>query len=123
MMDVHGALSNLLFAVKEDLDGMGYPRLTYSDGVYLQIHIETRERYRDAIVAKLQHGILWGPFDYRFKCISYPTMGAMEPNDATEVSAMVDLSNSKPPSGPVNYNETPSNQRERRQQYEWGYRP
>lgn len=123
MMDVHGALSSLLFAVKEELGHLGYPRLTYSEGVYLQIHIETREKHRDAVVAKLQHGILWGPFDYRFKCISYPTMGAMDPVDRTEVSAMVDLSNSKAPSGPVDYNRTPSEQRRRSQEYAWGYRP
>lgn len=121
MMDVHSELSSLLFAVKEELGHLGYPRLTYSEGVYLQIHIETREKYRDAVVAKLQHGILWGPFDYRFKCIGYPTMGRMEPDDATEVSAMVDLCGSKAPSGPVDYNNTPSNQRERAQQYAWGY--
>lgn len=123
MMDVHRALSSLLFAAKEELGHLGYPRLTYSEGVYLQIHIETREKYRDAVVAKLQHGILWGPFDYRFKCIGYPTMGRMEPDDATEVSAMVDLSGSKAPRGQVDYNNTPSRQRRRAQEYGWGYRP
>lgn len=118
MMDVHGALSSLLFAVKEELGGMGWPTLSYSEGVYLQIHIETRQKYRDAVVAKLAHGVLWGPFDYRFKFISYAT-GNIDP---ISISAMVDLSNSKPPSGAIDYNNTPSRQRERAQQYEWGYR-
>lgn len=121
MMDVHGALSSLLFAVKEELGGLGWPTLSYSEGVYLQIHIETREKHREAVVAKLAHGVLWGPFNYRFKCIGYPT-GNIAPDDSISVSAMVDLSGSKPPTGAVDFNNTPSQQRERAQRYEWGYR-
>lgn len=120
-MDLHSALSSLLFAVDQEMGPLGFVRISYSEYVYLQVHVECRRKNRDAVVAKLHHGVLWGPFDYRFRYISYPTMGE-QPDDFIEVSAMIDIQASKAPSGPINYNETPEQLRRAQQEYEWGWR-
>lgn len=120
-LDLHGALSNLLFAIKEELGPGVDVRLSYSDGLYLEAIVSCRPHKRQSVVDQLTHGVLWGPYDYRFKGVAYPTM-PVDPWDWIELRAIVDLHASKPPSGRVDYENTPTRMRERQERYGWGYR-
>lgn len=119
-MDLHGALSTMLFAIDQELGPLGYPRLSYTRDLYLQVHVECLFKQAEEVSARLSHGVLWGPFDYRFRCIGRPL--GCDPDDRIEVSAMVDLINSKAPSGPIEFNNTPEEQRRRQLEYSWGWR-
>lgn len=121
-MDLHSSLATLLFAIKEELGPLGFPRLTYDLNVYLQVIVETTGKNMIGVCDRLKHGVLWGPFDYRFHCIMRPLVENVLPHDSVEVSAMIDLSNSRAPSGPIIYSQTPSELRRRQREYEWGWR-
>lgn len=74
LLDIHAALSTLIFAVKEELDPFIVDvQLRYRDSTYLCVVIECRERHKQAIIDRLAHGVLWGPYDYRFQ-LSYSTI-------------------------------------------------
>lgn len=109
MMDVHSALSHLLFAIDQDMPVGTAVRASYDQHCYLQIEVETTLQRRQLVVDRLVRGILWGPYDYRFKLVGCSV--GDEPRQY--VTAMVDMANSRPPSGPVPYGNTPRDQDER----------
>jgi len=119
MMDIHGALSTLLFAVNEEIEPWGQVSVTYDNSLYLQLVIETRAKHMQRISDILMHGVLWGPFNYRFRLVSMPQ--GYEPDAWVTMGAKIDMHYSRPPSGPIDYNNTPSAIRRRQQEVEWGW--
>lgn len=101
LMEVHGALSSLLYAANEELKGLGaICELSYRPGTYLELQVEIWGRAdharsiknAQAVVDRLRHGILWGEYDYRFDMISHPQWEHVEPDyEPICVTAKVDL--------------------------------
>lgn len=90
LMDVHGALSNLVFAVRQNLEPL-WTRVhaEWQNGTYLSVVVECRGKNVQEIADRLSHGVLQGDYDYRFS-VSYPT--SVGPNDWVEVRAYPRLS-------------------------------
>lgn len=101
MMDVHGALSSLLYAANEELRSLGATcELRYRSETYLSLEVEIRSctdsdrqiKNARAVVDRLRHGILWGEYDYRFGMISHPCWEHVEDGyESIFVTASVDL--------------------------------
>lgn len=98
--DVHSELSSLLYAVQEGLKDFGVTvEIRYNQYTYLDVMIDIwatsdNERMRvkiEGIVARLQHGILWGEYDYRFQGVAHPTLEHLDGYDKFEIVARVDL--------------------------------
>lgn len=82
LMDVHSELSSILFAVRKEFEGVGGMldfELRYREGIYLQLQssywgtAEQKKKITEILTLRLQQGILWGEYDYRFEGISYST--------------------------------------------------
>lgn len=90
LFEVHGALATLLHAVNTELKDLGgWAHIEYHHAIYLRVVIEVRERNKQAVVDRLTHGVLNGPYDYRFR-VSYPTSKA-DPYDRVVVHAYPDM--------------------------------
>lgn len=90
MMQVHGALGNLVHAVTEELPRPCQVEAVWRPGTYLSVEVECYGRDVERVAAQLSHGIVWGHYDFRFRGVSRPTN--FEPSDWVGVSASVDLS-------------------------------
>lgn len=89
LMDVHGSLSHLVFAVRENLKPLWVTvTAEWSDHTYLSVLVECRGKDVQMIADRLNHGVLQGKYDYRFT-VSYGT--GREPNEWTWVRAYPDL--------------------------------
>ena len=74
LSSLHRELSHLAFAVKEAFDDiLCEVKVVWDANLYLQVHIETRAKNTRLVADRLAHGILWGPYNYRFKSSSYQT--------------------------------------------------
>jgi hypothetical protein len=91
MMQIHGALASLIYAVKEDMPyGCGV-ELRYRSGTYLSVEVECSAKNMQCVVDRLRRGVIWGHYDYRFKSVCHPTKGHYDNWDTVTVSASVDL--------------------------------
>lgn len=70
LIDVHSALSHLLHACQEEFP-FAFVTLTYDNFVGLQVRVEAPLAKRQLVVDRLNHGVLNGPYDYRFTSVSY----------------------------------------------------
>lgn len=67
LMDVHGTLSHLAFAVKQNLEPIPADvYVEWRNGTYLSVVIECRGKDVQVITDRLSHGVLQGEYDYRF---------------------------------------------------------
>ena len=90
LMDCHSKLSELSFAVKLTLEPIPVGIVVeWQEGTYLAVKVECRERDKQQVVDKLNHGALGGGYDYRFS-VSYPT-GKADPLDWCFVTAYPDI--------------------------------
>lgn len=90
LMDVHGELSRLVFAVRENLRPMLVDvTAEWQNGTYLAVVVECHGRNVQTVADRLAHGVLQGEFDYRFRCIARPT--GVPDYDWTVVRAYPDL--------------------------------
>lgn len=95
LITLHGELSKLHHAVNllfEDL----YVDITiqWRNGTYLTVNVECREKDKQKVVDRLNHGALTGEYDYRFST-GYPT-GNIDPDDWVVVTGYVDLHHPRP---------------------------
>ena len=91
LMEVHGALSHLVFAVGQTLQPLNvHISASWEPLVYLYVAIECREKDRQMVVDRLAHGALSEGYDYRFS-VSFPT-GETDGNAWIVVKAYPDLS-------------------------------
>lgn len=91
LMDVHGAISNLAFAVSQTLEPLSVDvRVAWDRFTYLHVDVECRERDRQTVVDRLSHGALTGSYDYRFS-VSHP-LGEKDPDAWVVVKAYPNLS-------------------------------
>ena len=116
-MDLHSALSTLLFAVNQALPRGCHVEARYSQSTYLSVVVECKARHKQLVIDRLHHGILWGPFNYRFS-VSYSTN---DPSDDQVVTGHLDLHNSTAPNGPIPFGNTPRNQDDRAREHAWGW--
>lgn len=93
--DVHSELSCLLHAATEEFKDLGgFCEITYNDNTYLNLEVEVwNDKAAQAVVARLNHGILWGGNDYRFRLVGRPL--GIDDGTRRKVTAIVDLSNSR----------------------------
>jgi hypothetical protein len=101
LSEVHSELSCILFAVQEGLKDLDVTvEIDYNQHTYLGVkvdlwpHPSAREMRKKiiAVVARLQHGILWGEYDYRFTGVSHPPLDSnLEAWERYEVRATLDL--------------------------------
>ena len=95
--DVHSELSSLIHAAEEYLKDLDCAvKIEYDQVTYLNLVVEVwgaqpRSKRVQAVVDRLQHGILWGEYDYRFRMITRP-LSDPESYRPTEVRASLDLS-------------------------------
>jgi hypothetical protein len=90
LMEVHGSLSALCFAVKQCLSDVNCDVYgEYRQGTYISIKIECLGRNMQKVVDRMVHGVLQGDYDYRFK-VSYP--GAVDDLEWITVTAYPDMS-------------------------------
>jgi hypothetical protein len=95
-MDVHGALSHLVFATGKAMEPFAVDvRVEWRDHTYLTLYIECRAGRAQAVIDRLRHGFLHGPYDYRFSMIGWPgaeNVAKLHPlYDYVTVSAQPDL--------------------------------
>lgn len=91
LMDVHGALSHLVFAVGQTLLPLNVlVSAGWEQGTYLHVSVECREKDRQMVVDRLSHGALSEQYDYRFS-VSHPT-GEKDGNAWLVVRAYPDMS-------------------------------
>jgi len=91
LLDVHGALADLAFAVRLTLEPLNVGiSIHWHNAVYLSVEIECRYKDAQMIVDRLRHGALARNYDYRFRSISHPT--GRQPEDWITVSAYPDMS-------------------------------
>jgi len=109
-MDLHSALSKLLFAVDQAMPHGCNVEARYAQSTYLSVLVECPARHKQVVIDRLQHGILWGPFNYRFSSLSYSTS---DPSDWQTVTGYLDLGNSVAPTGHIPFGNTPRDQDER----------
>lgn len=101
LSDVHSELSCLLFATQEGLKDLGVSvKIEYNQYTYLDVLVEvwgTRDMVKrvQAVVDRLNHGILWDGYDYRFRGVSHLTNANIEAFTSCEVRASVNLRDSK----------------------------
>lgn len=89
LMDVHGALSHLVFAVKQCLEPLPVDvEADYNNTTYLSLLVSCRGKDVQKIADRLNHGVLQGEYDYRFR-VAYST--GCDPNEWTWVRAYPDL--------------------------------
>lgn len=89
LMDVHGALSRVVFAVSDNLKPLWVDvSAQWQNFAYLSIRIECRGKDVQKVVDRLTHGVLQAEYDYRFTC-SYPTRP--DPEDWVVVTAYPNL--------------------------------
>lgn len=89
LMDVHSALSHLVFAVKQNLEPMYVGvKAEWENYTYLVVEVECRGKDVQKIADRLSHGVLQGDYDYRFR-VSYPINP--EPDAWVNVRAYPDL--------------------------------
>jgi hypothetical protein len=96
-MDVHSELSCLIHAAMLAFEDCGgYPTIQYRNRTYLTLVVEVWSK-KDAqkVIDRLHHGLLHGPYDYRFRGICHAPLESMEAIGPHYVSASVDLTNSK----------------------------
>lgn len=91
LMDVHGTVSHLAFAVSKTLEPISAGVSVHWDHLtYLSVEIECYERDKQKVVDRLNHGALVDDYDYRFS-VSYPT-GGTDPTEWVKVRAYPDMS-------------------------------
>ena len=91
MMEVHGALASLVHGVKEELPDYCQVEVLWRQGTYLSVIVECYAKDITRVVSQLQHGIVWGHYDYRFRMICSPAE-KHDPLDWITIDASVDLS-------------------------------
>lgn len=71
-MDVHNALSHLVFAVDQALEPFIVEvKAEWQSHTYLSVEVGCYGRNVQPIADRLCHGVLQGPYDYRFR-VSHP---------------------------------------------------
>lgn len=90
LITIHSELSKLHHAVKLLLDDL-YVDITlqWRNGTYLTVEVECREKDKQTVVDRLNHGAVMGEYDYRFTT-GYPT-GDTHPQTWVTVTGYVDL--------------------------------
>jgi hypothetical protein len=98
--DVHSELSCLLHAVQTGLKDLGVTvEINYNQNTYLDVVVDIwnvadpkKNRLKiEAVVARLQHGILHDEYDYRFRGICHPVLSQIQAYENLQVVASVDL--------------------------------
>lgn len=96
LMEVHSALSHLIFAVSEAMEPYCVDvRVSYNKWTYITLSIECYVPRFQLVVDRLKHGILWGDYNYRFKMIGHPPIGDIQRRnrwDTVVISASPDMS-------------------------------
>lgn len=73
LMDIHGSLSRLSFAVKQNLEPLPVTVIVeWHPTTYLSVVIECYGKHTQIITDRLMHGVLQGDYDYRFRSVSKP---------------------------------------------------
>jgi hypothetical protein len=89
LMDVHGALSHLCFAVKQSLEDKPISvKAEWENHRYLSVEVSCYGRDVQEIADRLSHGVLQGEYDYRFS-VSRPV--GVPDNEWTWVRAYPDM--------------------------------
>lgn len=90
LLDVHGALSALLFATQKEMEPYNVEvELRYRSRIYLEVLIDVpNHKVRQIVVDRLNRGVLWGKYDYRFRLVTHSPNA---PDGPQTVSATVDL--------------------------------
>lgn len=90
LMDVHGELSRLVFAVQQNLEPLMVDvSAEWHNNTYLVVVVECKGKHVQTVADRLAHGILQGEFDYRFRSIARPT--GIGPDAWTSVRAYPDM--------------------------------
>lgn len=90
LMEVHSALSHLVFAVGQALMTLNVRvSACWEQHTYLCVEVECREKDRQMVVDRLSHGALTEQYDYRFS-VSHPT-GETDQNAWVVVRAYPDM--------------------------------
>jgi hypothetical protein len=90
LIDIHGELSRLVFAVQQNLEPLPVEvRAEWQNGTYLSVAVECKGKHVQTVSDRLVHGVLQGEFDYRFRSIARPT--GIGPDAWTTVRAYPDL--------------------------------
>jgi hypothetical protein len=77
MLSIHGALSALLHAVHLELEGLSHHCwISYHQGTYLAVEVETTLRDRQAVHDRLARGAIQEDYDYRFSGITWQPTSA-----------------------------------------------
>lgn len=96
LMEVHNALSHLLFAVKEAMNPYYVDvRIDYNQYTYITVSIECYVPRFQLVVDRLKHGVLWGDYNYRFRMIGHPPFGDIQRRsqfDTVVITASPDMS-------------------------------
>lgn len=74
LLEVHGRLAELSYAVKLMLEGISCRAdVRWDASTYLRVEVECRGKDVQKVVDRLHVGAIAGPYDFRFSSLSYQT--------------------------------------------------